>query len=187
MGNTSMTTKREDPRRAIVEVIQRLGRATQIHLDERHRHFRITDIVIITTSLLLLGGAAFDVYHARLLYQDFNEIIVDMYAIHDHLVGVDNDMADITTNMRAFDSHMTHLENMNERMKSMASTMPQIRENTRLMAGDMGNVEENMKLVGDAMLILDTRIHAMLGGVGIMRNHMNQFARPMSVINPFMP
>ncbi len=182
-----MIRKREDPRRAIVEVIQRLGRATQLHLDERHRHFRITDIVLITASLLILGGAAFDVYHARLLYQDFNEIITDMYAIHDHLIGVDNDMADITINMQAFDSHMTHMDNMNDRMKSMAATMPRIRENTRLMAGDMSSVEENMRLVGDAMLILDTRIHNMLGGVGIMRSHMNQFSRPMSAFTPFMP
>ena len=34
----------EDSRRGIVEVIARLGRETQLHLDERHRHFRITDV-----------------------------------------------------------------------------------------------------------------------------------------------
>ena len=36
----------EDPRRAIVEVMARVGRETQYHLDERERHFRITDGVI---------------------------------------------------------------------------------------------------------------------------------------------
>jgi len=182
-----MRVKREDPRRALVEVIQRLGRATQLHLDERHRHFRITDIVIITTSLMLLVGAAFDVYHARVLYQDFNEIIEDMYSMHDHLVGVDTDMANITGNMKSFEEHMGHMDNINARMASMAQIMPQIRGNTQALAGEMASVEGHMDRVGQAMGILDSRIHAMTGGVGIMRNHMGQFARPMTSIAPFLP
>lgn len=182
-----MRSRREDPRRALIEVIQRLGRATQLHLDERHRHFRITDIVIITASILILGGAAFDIYHARLLYQDFNEIITDMYAIHDHLVGVDADMANITTNMKNFETHMVHMESIDERMKSMASTIPQIREHTRIIAGDMSSVQGHMGVVSQSMGILDSRVHAMTGGVSIMRNHVSQFARPASSIAPFMP
>ena len=182
-----MRSRREDPRRALIEVIQRLGRATQLHLHERHRHFRITDIVIITASILILGGAAFDIYHARLLYQDFNEIITDMYAIHDHLVGVDADMANITTNMKNFETHMVHMESIDERMKSMASTIPQIREQTHIIAGDMSSVQEHMGVVSQSMGILDSRVHAMTGGVSIMRNHMSQFARPASGIAPFMP
>lgn len=182
-----MRTRREDPRRALIEVIQRLGRATQLHLDERHRHFRITDIVIITTSLLLLLGAAIDVYHARLLYQDFNDIISDMYTMQDHLVGVDTDMGDITKNMKSFDDHMNHMDSIAARMDSMSRIMPQIRANTLAMAGEMGSVEANMELVRNAMAILDSRIHAMTGGVGLMRDQMGQFARPMSGMAPFMP
>jgi len=164
-----------------------LGRATQLHLDERHRHFRITDIVIITTSLLLLLGAAIDVYHARLLYQDFNDIISDMYTMQDHLVGVDTDMGDITKNMKSFDDHMNHMDSIAARMDSMSRIMPQIRANTLAMAGEMGSVEANMELVRNAMAILDSRIHAMTGGVGLMRDQMGQFARPMSGMAPFMP
>jgi len=182
-----MKVKREDPRRALVEVIQRLGRATQLHLDERHRHFRITDIVIITTSLLLLVGAAFDVYHARVLYQDFNEIIENMYSMHDHLLGVDTDMTNITTNMKSFENHMGHMDSIDARMASMAKIMPQIRRNTQALSGDMASIEGHMDRVDQAMGILDSRIYAMTGGVGIMRNHMAQFARPMTGIAPFIP
>lgn len=182
-----MRSRREDPRRALIEVIQRLGRATQLHLDERHRHFRITDIVIIATSLLLLLGAAFDVYHARVLYQDFNEIISDMYSMHDHLVGVDTDMGSITANMKSFDDHMTHMDSIAARMDSMSQIMPKIRANTQAMAGEMASVEENMELVRNAMGILDSRIHGMTGGVAMMREQMSQFARPLSGIVPFMP
>jgi hypothetical protein len=182
-----MRNRREDPRRALIEVIQRLGRATQLHLDERHRHFRITDIVIIATSLLLLLGAGFDVYHARVLNQDFNEIIADMYSMQEHLVGVDADMGDITGNMKSFDDHMIHMDSISARMTSMSRIMPQIRGNTQAMAGEMASVEENMGRVRNAMGILDSRIHAMTGGVVTMREHMGQFARPMSGIAPFMP
>ena len=182
-----MRSRREDPRRAVIEVIKDLGRATQLHLDERHRHFRITDIVIIATSLLLLLGAAFDVYHARVLYQDFNEIISDMYSMHDHLVGVDADMGDITANMKSFEDHMTHMDSIAARMESMSRIMPQIRGNTQAIAGEMASVEENMELVRNAMGILDSRINGMTGGVVMMREHMGQFARPLSGIVPFMP
>lgn len=52
---------REDPRRAVVQVIARLGRETQLHLDERYRHFRITDGVLLFTSVLLVILAVFNV------------------------------------------------------------------------------------------------------------------------------
>jgi len=65
----------EDPRRAVIEVIARLGRETQLHIDERYRHFRITDSVILIISLLLVILAVFNVYYVRVLYQDLNGIV----------------------------------------------------------------------------------------------------------------
>ena len=64
-----------DPRKPIVQVMARLGRETQLHLDERHRHFKVTDKVIMIISLLLVLLAFVNVYYVTVLYQDLNGIV----------------------------------------------------------------------------------------------------------------
>ena len=66
MGNLATL----DPRTPIVQVMARLGRETQLHLDERHRNFKITDKVILVISLLLVLLASVNVYYVRVLYRD---------------------------------------------------------------------------------------------------------------------
>lgn len=178
---------REDPRRAVVEVIGRLGRETQLHLDERHRHFIITDGVIIVISLLLVVLAVFNIYHVRLLHQDFNDIVSNMDSMHDHLVDVDEDMMVITGHMASFEGHMEHMEPINAHMASLANTLPKVRAHMHGITGDMGNIEQSMELVGRGMGIIDQRVHAMTGGVANMRANVNQIARPMGNMMPFMP
>lgn len=178
---------REDPRRAVVEVIARLGRETQLHLDERHRHFRITDVVILATSMLLVVVAVFNVYYVRLLYQDFNGIVSNMDSMHSHLVDVDGDMAAITAHMAAFEGHMGHMEFINSHMASLANTLPKVRAHMNGITDDMGNVEQSMELVGRGMSVIDQRVHAMTGGVANMRQNVSQIARPMGNMMPFMP
>jgi len=177
---------REDPRRAIVEVIGRLGRETQLHLDERHRHFRITDGVILITSVLLVVLAVFNVYYVRLLYQDFNGIVSNMISMHDHLVDVDKDMMVITGHMASFEGHMEHMGPINDHMSSMATTMPKVRAHMNGIAGDMNTIEQSMGLVGRGMGVIDQRVHAMTGGVAHMRENVGQIARPMGGMMPFM-
>lgn len=177
----------EDPRRAIVEVMAKLGRETQFHIDERHRHFRITDAVILATSILLVVVAVFNVYYVRLLYQDFNGIVANMDSMHDHLVNVDVDMTVITGQMAAFEDHMGHMEPISAHMASLADTLPKVRAHMHGIAGDMGSIEESMELVGRGMGVIDQRVHGMTGGVAVMRENVSQIARPMGNMMPFMP
>ena len=178
---------REDPRRAVVEVIARLGRETQLHLDERHRHFRITDGIILITSVLLVILAVFNVYYVRLLYQDFNGIVANMISMHDHLVDVDKDMTVITGHMASFEHHMQYMEPINTHMISIAGAMPRVRAHMDGIASNMGHIEQSMELVGRGMGIIDQRVHAMVGGVAHMRENVTQIARPMGGMMPFMP
>jgi hypothetical protein len=177
----------EDPRRAIVEVMAKLGRETQFHIDERHRHFRITDAVIVATSVLLVVVAVFNVYYVRLLYQDFNGIVSNMDSMHDHLVNVDADMGVITEKMAAFEGHMAHMEPISGHMTSLAGTLPRVRANMQGIAGDMATIEESMELVGRGMGVIDQRVHGMTNGVAVMRENVGQIARPMGSMMPFGP
>lgn len=178
---------REDPRRAIVEVIGRLGRETQLHLDERHRHFRITDGVIVVTSVLLVVLAVFNIYYVRLLYQDFNGIVSNMDSMYSHLMNVDEDMVVITQHMASFEGHMEHMVPINDHMASMATSLPKVGAHMHGITGNMTNVEQSMELVGRGMSVIDQRMGAMLGGVSHMRANVNQIARPMGAMVPFMP
>jgi len=177
----------EDPRRAVVEVIARLGRETQLHLDERYRHFRITDGVILLTSLLLVVLAVFNVYYVRVLYQDLDATVGNMESMYNHLVDVDKDMGVITGHMAAFDNHMNHMEPIKDHMGSIANTMPKVRGDMQVIGGGMTTMEESMGLVSRGMNIIDHRVHMMNGGVGVMRENVRQIARPMGGMMPFMP
>jgi hypothetical protein len=179
--------QREDPRRAVVDVIAGLGRETQYHLDQRLRHFRITDTVIVITSILLVILAVFNVYYVRVLYQDFNGIVSNMESMHAHLVNVDADMAIITLHMQAFEGHMEHMDRIDAHMGSLADTMPAVRANMDGIAADMDQIQQSMQEVAYGMGIIDQRVGAMAGGVSVMRENMGQFARPMSGMRPFMP
>lgn len=177
----------EDPRRAIVEVMARVGRETQYHLDERERHFRITDGVILITSLLLVILAVFNVYYVRVLYKDFNGIVSNMESMYSHLRNVDADMELISAHMAEFDRHMVHMEPINAHMTAIADTLPQIQVDMHQITGEMVTMEESMGLVGRGMTIIDQRVHAMTGGVAVMRENVGQIARPMGGMMPFMP
>jgi methyl-accepting chemotaxis protein len=177
----------EDPRRAIVQVIARLGRETQLHLDERYRHFRITDVVIIATSLLLMVLAVFNVYYVRVLYEDLNGIVANMDSMYGHLVNVDDDMNVIAEQMAAFDEHMGHMEPIHASMVSLSDTIPAIRENMDGITTDMYGIEQSMGVVGEGMGIIDQRVYLMTGGVATMRQNVRQIARPLGGMNSFFP
>jgi uncharacterized protein YukE len=178
---------REDPRRAIVQVIGRLGRETQLHLDERYRHFRITDAVIIVTSLLLVILAVFNVYYVRVLYVDLNGIVTNMDSMYGHLRSVDDDMSVVTKRMAAFDRHIDHMQPIHDNMGALAETMPEIRKNMRTITKDMSGIEQSMGLVGEGMGVIDHRVYLMTGGVGAMRQNVRQIARPFGNMGSFLP
>ena len=179
---------REDPRRAVVEVIGRLGQETQLHLDERHRHFRITDGIIIFMSVLLLVLGVFNAYYVRVLYNDMDATVGTMESMYSHLVEVDADMEVITGYMAAFDRHMTHMDSIRGHMVSVTSnSLPRIRGDMTVIAGEMTAIESSMGHVANGMAIIDQRVHMMNGGVGVMRENVRQIARPMGSMMPFMP
>jgi hypothetical protein len=177
----------EDPRRAVIQVIARLGRETQLHLDERYRHFRITDGVIIVISLLLMVLAVFNVYYVRVLYEDLNGIVTNMDSMYGHLREVDNDMRVITQRMVEFDSHMGYMEPIHANMGALSRTLPNIRTNMAVMTKDMFGIEQSMGLVGQGMGIIDQRVYLMTGGVATMRHNVRQFGGPIGSMTPFLP
>ena len=177
----------EDPRRAIVEVMARLGRETQLHLDERHRNFKITDAVIVTISLLLVVLAVFNVYYVRVLYKDLDVTVRNMESMHQKLVDVEDDMTVITERFGRFDRHMAHMETINSTITSMASSLPNIRDDMSLMAADMGIIDQDMALVRQAMVNIDQKMQHMTGGVSIMRTNVWQLAKPMGMMNSILP
>jgi hypothetical protein len=177
----------EDPRRAIVEVMARLGRETQYHIDERYRHFQITDALTLVISVLLVILAAWNVYHVRILYNDLDGIVSNMESLYGHLRDVDGDMSVITEQMHAFDRHTEHMEAINDHMGAMSATLPRVRADMTAITADTSAIEQNMALVSEGMGVIDHRVHLMLNGVAGMRENVRQIARPMGGMMPFAP
>ena len=176
-----------DPRREMVEMVARLSRETQLHLDERHRHFQINKIVVITISLLLVILAAFNVYYVRILYTDLDGIVSNMDSMHVHMVAVDEKMLDITENVGAFEKHMRHMDQINEHTWAMAEMLPRISGSMDEMDVEINNINQNMGRLSLGMTNIEQRFGHMTRGVVIMRDNVQKISRPMGAMNPFMP
>jgi hypothetical protein len=177
----------DDPRRGIVEVMARLGQATQYHIDERYRHFRITDLVIYATSALLVVLAVFNIYYIRTLYTDLTGIVANMDSMHERLKVTEQDMSVVAGHMATMDRTMGHMEPIHGHMVSLARTMPEIRVDMHDIAGDVGTIEREMATLGTGMVVIDARTREMLLPVSTMRENVRQFGGPMGMMNPFLP
>jgi hypothetical protein len=176
-----------DPRRPIVEVMARLGRETQLHLDERERHFKITDAVIIGISVVLIILAVFNVYYVRVLYKDLDGIVGNMESMLSSLNRVDEDMAIVADRIDAFDSHIAHMAPITSHVVSITTQLPRMHANMRSMAGNMALVEQDMAQLNQAIHSINPSMVRMTHNMGVMRYNVRQIARPMGAMNPILP
>ncbi len=164
----------EDPRRVIIEVFARLGRETQLHLDERHRHFRITDAVIITISVLLTVLAIFNVYYVHILYQDLSGIVSSMDSMHDNLQEVRANMVSINASVTTFEQEMRNMDGISSHMSSLGETMPVVRTNMSHISSAMQSISGDMGILSGGMTNIEQRFGHMTGSVAVMRENVRQ-------------
>ncbi|MCB1972930.1 MAG: hypothetical protein KDE65_00005, partial [Burkholderiaceae bacterium] len=134
-----------DPRAPIVQVMARLGRETQLHLDERHRHFKMTDKVILVISVLLVMLACVNVYYVTVLYQDLNGIVDNMDSMYRNLSRVDRDMDLIAQRVQRFDRHIQRMTPITANIEAMTAVMPNLRGNMQNMQATITDVDINMQ------------------------------------------
>jgi len=176
-----------DPRRPIVEVMARLGRETQLHLDERERHFKITDAVIIGISVILIILAVFNVYYVRVLYKDLDGIVGNMESMLSSLNRVDADMAIVADRIDAFDRHIAHMGPITSNVVSITTQLPLMHANIDSMAGNMALIEQDMTQLSQAMHSITPSMAQMTRNMGVMRHNVRQISRPMGAMNPILP
>jgi len=176
-----------DPRRPIVEVMARLGRETQLHIDERERHFQITDAVIIGISVVLIILAVFNVYYVRVLYTDLDKIVASMDSMLGSLQRVDQDMVVVADRVQAFDAHLTHMHTITEHVGSVTGRLPLMREDMDAMAANMHLIDQDMAQLSQAVRTITPSMVHMTRSMAVMRHNVRQIAIPMGSMNPIMP
>ena len=176
-----------DPRRPIVEVMARLGRETQLHLDERERHFKITDGVIIGISVILIVLAIFNVYYVRVLYTDLDRIVNNMDLMLGNLGKVDDDMSVIAERITAFDGHIRHMASITTHVTNVTGQLPGMNDNMRSMAANMALIERDMADLSLAVHSITPSMMQMTNNMAVMRYNVHEIARPMGSMNPIMP
>ena len=176
-----------DPRRPIIEVMARLGRETQLHLDERERHFKITDAVIIGISMILIVLAVFNVYYVRVLYGDLNHIVGTMESMHSSLGQVEQDMLVIADRVDNFDQHMQRLSSISEHVERISDQLPGIHANMQSMTSNMAQIDHDMGQLNQTMGGITPNMAQMSHNMDVMRHNIRQIAGPMGAMNPVMP
>ena len=177
----------EDPKRLLVEMVGRLGRITQMHLDERHHHFRINKLVVVFISLVLIIIAGFNIYYVRILWKDLNGIVDNMDSMHTNMQVVSGKMEHMTNNVKSFEFYMRYMDEINEHTSTMAGVLPRMSSSMHEMTDDIVVMETNMQPMSQGMISIDQRFGQMSLGVASMRHHVKQISRPMGAMNPFMP
>lgn len=182
-----MPSPRVDPRKPIVEVMARLGQATQLHIDERDRHFQVTDAVTMGVSMILIVLATFNVFHVYVLSQDLDAIVGNMESMLDNLERVDTDMGQVAGNIHSFERSLVHMESIKDHMTNMGAILPLIREDMDLMAASMQLIDTDMQELALAVGSITPKVNHMANHMGVMRHNVRQIARPMGSMNPFLP
>jgi hypothetical protein len=177
----------EDPKRLLVEMVGRLGRETQMHLDERQHHFRINKLIVVIISVMMMIIAMFNIYYVRILWKDLNGIVDNMDSMHTNMQIVSGKMQHMTNNVKSFEYYMRYMDEINEHTSTMAAVLPKLSSNMHDMTEDIVKMEADMRPMAQGMISIDHRFGQMTLGVATMRHHVKQISRPMGAMNPFMP
>lgn len=171
-----------DSKRVWIQVIARLGRETQFHLDERYRHFKITDGVIVVVSIFLLILAIFNVYYVWVLAQNLNGIVDNMDSMHRHMEIIKDDMTTITDKVESFDASMQHMDKIADNMSSLTGSMTSVSGAMSSIRDGMGTINQDMQLMSSGMSNIDARFVSMTHHVTIMRENTRKIAKPMKMM-----
>ena len=177
----------DDPRRAIVEVMARLGRETQLHIDERHKHFKITDKVIKKISILLLIVAIINVYLVWVLSRNMDGIVNNMDSMRSHLTKIDDDMTEIAIAIEQFDNHITYMHVIANNIGNMTSSLPLNRINMDSMTESMQSIDHDLGGMKASIDDIGLNKYHMTSGMAGMEYTIRHFSKPMSVLNPIFP
>ena len=177
----------EEPQRLLVEMVGRLGRETQMHLDERQHHFRINKMVVVVISVIIMIIAVFNIYYVSILWKDLGGIVDSMDSMHTNMQIVSGKMEHMTNNVKSFEYYMRYMDQINEHTSTMAAVLPKIAGNMHDMTGNIVQMEKDMEPMTQGMISIDQRFGHMTLGVAAMRHHVKQISRPMGAMNPFMP
>lgn len=177
----------DDPRKAIVEVMARLGRETQLHVDERHKHFKITDKVIRYISILLTIVAVLNVTLVWVLSRNMDNIVENMESMRSQLVKIDSDMTYIAKTVEEFDEHTAYMHVITSNIGNITSNMPLIRLNMDSMTDSMQSIDSDMEGMKKSIYGIDNNMRHMTSGMAGMEYNVRQFSRPMGVMNPIFP
>lgn len=176
-----------DPRRPIIEVMARIGRETQITLDEREQHFRITDAVIGVISVLLIVLAVFNVYYVRVLYQDLDNIVATMESMMNKLDRVDSDMMTVAARIDTFEGHLRHMSSITGHVTAVAGRLPKMREDMVTMALNMDFIQQDMSQLRVAVGAITPSMVQMTRNIGFMRHNVHEMAEPLGSMNSVLP
>jgi len=176
-----------DPRRPIIEVMARIGRETQLTMDEREQHFKITDTVVVAISVLLIVLGIFNIYYVRVLYEDMDQIVATMESMLSKLNRVDADMVVVADRVDAFDRHMQHMASITGHVTSVTRRLPEMREDMVSMALNMRIINQDMTQLRGAVGTITPSMVQMTNNISLMRHDVYQIAKPMGSLNPVLP
>ncbi|QEP42296.1 hypothetical protein D5085_03585 [Ectothiorhodospiraceae bacterium BW-2] len=174
-------------REMLCRSLDRLDQLTEQNRFERHYHFRLTNTIVKISAALMLIVAVFNVLYAYDFYLRMLAIVDNISLLEQNTRSISRDMDIVVDTMSQLNSYMTGMEQINDSMILMSETMPQMNQRVGSVVNGMHQINTEMVQMSQNVQLINSSFNHIATGVLIMRGNVNQIAKPMGVMNPFMP
>lgn len=167
--------------------LYKLEHISDLHVKERRRHFRITNIFVWIVSVLIFLIAVFNLYNIYYFYDETMEIIDTIHGLDNTVNDIGQTMKQITLSMSKFNNSMESMEGVYSDVASMSEVMPLMQSNMSDAGVDISYLNQNMSAISMDMNVIDYHLKSMLGNVMHIEQNIHQIAKPMGKFNSILP
>ncbi len=171
----------------VAQTLHKLEYISDHHVKERRKNFRITNMIVLTISFLLVIIAMINVLYLYDFYDSTMRILDTTHHLDDTVVKISNSMVTITEAMMRYNQHMQSMQYIYQDMDSLAQTIPQMQSSLSAIRQQMSQTERLLLLVNRDIQLIDTDLHQMSYQVSLMGGNIHEMAKPMDKFNSFLP
>ncbi|MBF0471964.1 MAG: hypothetical protein HQL48_11410 [Gammaproteobacteria bacterium] len=171
----------------LTNTVVKLEVVAERHQSERLYHIRRTNIMVRLVSIFLTMLAMVNVYYLTVFSTDMFAIVDTIQELDGKVVMISSNMVNITETMASFDGYMDTMPAVSDATRSIAERMPRFGSAMGDIMVSMQQVDLDMKGVNGSMNLMNRHFFTITNNIEVMGTNVGQFAKPMGMLNRFLP
>ncbi|MFK5893222.1 MAG: hypothetical protein QM504_08385 [Pseudomonadota bacterium] len=171
----------------VSSTLHKLEHVSDHHVQERRKHFRVTNFFVFIVSALLMIIAIVNMFYLYGFYQNTLRIIKTTHALDNTVIDISKSMNKIKQSMGKFNTHMSSMEGVYSDVSSISSVMPDMQKSMSSFQSNMNKMNRVMEFVNRDIQLIDFHLKGMTNSVSNLGSDMYKIARPMGMFNGMLP